>query len=913
MVSGDRKDTGARTEGGPPTRSLYGSFIVTSVLAAIVVSATLCLAIASKTQLDWVQHTLDATNHIGRVRSLTQSAESGGRGYLLTRDETYLDPYRRALKNVRAALDELGALIADNPQQQQATTRLEQLVQADLKELGAAIEAFSSGRDAEALTIFRRDRGLMAIGQLLNAMEETERQLLVERRSRADVLDHGLKAGGIVVFVLLCVAGALGLYISRRAFLEMVHARDKLRDLNRDLMRVTGRSNDFHDNRLEQGGSGGGFPDLSDALRVFDEATRNLIDHQRSAREEELRTHRAHDAALAGIWEWRLKDNRNYWGASVWALYGLQPDANEPSFDTWVSAIHPDDRERSVETVRSAAAAAHDFEIQWRVNTPDGTPERWLLSRGRPYIDEKGVVERYVGIVIDISDRRRAEDALRRSERRMAAILGALPIGVALVDTRGRTIIANEFYRRLVPGFVPSRDQDRLHLWQACDDKGRPLNPEEYPAAKAMRGERVWPGQVFLYHGDNQRGPFWTQVAAIPLISDEGGIAGATVVITDIDETRRAEEALRASEEEFRAFFETAAVGTVELGLDGRFYKTNARFREIAGYSAEQLVSLTPYDITHPEDRPRDRELLDAFLAGKRPTYANVKRFVRQDGSLVWVEVAAAMVRDGAGKPLRTAGIVQDITERRKTEDALRASDARLVHASRLSEMGHLAAALAHELNQPLSAVASYMGGGRRILSSDNLDADQKRKLVGMMEQAAAQALRAGEIIRRMRELVRSGESEKTIENAAAVLSDAAYLASVAAKHSGVCIEQDFAECGEVLVDKIQIQQVMLNLVRNAIEAMANSPRKLLRLKLVPQVGEIEMSVSDTGPGLTAPARDRLFSPFSGTKDSGMGIGLSVCREIIESHGGRISVGENADGGTVFRFTLPSVRNDDAG
>ncbi len=138
-------------------------------------------------------------------------------------------------------------------------------------------------------------------------------------------------------------------------------------------------------------------------------------------------------------------------------------------------------------------------------------------------------------------------------------------------------------------------------------------------------------------------------------------------------------------------------------------------------------------------------------------------------------------------------------------------------------------------------------------------------------------------------------------------------MAGVAAKHSGVSIEQDFAECGEVLVDKIQIQQVMLNLVRNAVEAMANSPRKLLTLKLLPQVGEIEMSVSDTGPGLTVSARDRLFSPFSGTKDAGMGIGLSVCREIIESHGGRISAGENADGGTVFRFTLPFVRNDDGG
>jgi C4-dicarboxylate-specific signal transduction histidine kinase len=234
------------------------------------------------------------------------------------------------------------------------------------------------------------------------------------------------------------------------------------------------------------------------------------------------------------------------------------------------------------------------------------------------------------------------------------------------------------------------------------------------------------------------------------------------------------------------------------------------------------------------------------------------------------------------------------------------------VHASRLSEIGQMAAALAHELNQPLSAVASYMGGGRRILSGDaECDTECRRKLIVVMEQASAQALRAGEIIRRMRELVRVGESEKVIEDVSAVLLDAAYLATVAAKHGGVAVEQDFAECGAVLVDKIQIQQVVLNLVRNAIEAMATSPKKVLTLKLASHPEHVEFSVIDTGVGLSEAMTDRLFSPFSSTKDDGMGIGLSVCREIIEAHGGKIWAETNLQGGTVFRFTLPLILQDD--
>lgn len=904
-----------------PVRRFYGSFLATSTMTGLVLAVAIWLALAARTELGWVAHGGDVSRQIGRITALTHSLETGERVYLLTRDEHQLAATDDAARALIPALDQLGWLVGDDPSQRPALDRLKHLVSAHLTAQRADVEAVKAGRSgAVAVAAADSPRSLEPVRAQLSAIDDAEQQHLAARRAHVARLDLPLGAAGAAAFIMLCLVGFYGLVISRRAFIEIASARNKLIDLNRDILLAFGRAHRFEDGggrtAPDATAARGGASPLDHALKSVGDTTRTLIRHERSLREEEQRVSLAHDAALAGVWEWGIKDDRNHWGESIWALYGLAPKSCAPSYEAWIAAMHPDDRARATAIVQAAAADEKEFEIQWRVNLPAEMPERWLLSRGRPHFGDDGQIDRYVGIVIDITGRRRVEEALRRSERQMNAILSALPIGVALVDTEGRTIIDNEFYRRLVPTSVPSRDEDRRHLWEATDDDGRPLDLDDYPAAKALRGIRVWPGQLFLFHGDPARGPFWAQVAAIPLQAEDGRIIGATVVVTDVDDERRAQAALRASEEEFRAFFETAAVGTVELQLDGRFLKTNARFREITGYSSAELAALTPLDITHPDDRDRDHDQLMAFLRAETPTYFSSKRFIRKDGEVVWIEVTAAMVRDAAGTALRTAGVVQDITDRKTAEDALRAAEARLLHASRLSEVGQMAAALAHELNQPLAALASYMGGGRRILSQSPsqgssqgaIEPDQRQKLMGMMEQANAQALRAGEIIRRMRALVRVGESEKAIANATAVMADAACLATVAARHGGVAVEQDFAACGMVLVDKIQIEQVVLNLVRNAVEAMAASPIRRLTLTLTALPEHVQLSIADTGTGLPEPIKARLFSPFSSTKEAGMGIGLSVCREIIESHGGKIWAEANPSGGTTFRFTLPLIQ-----
>jgi C4-dicarboxylate-specific signal transduction histidine kinase len=255
---------------------------------------------------------------------------------------------------------------------------------------------------------------------------------------------------------------------------------------------------------------------------------------------------------------------------------------------------------------------------------------------------------------------------------------------------------------------------------------------------------------------------------------------------------------------------------------------------------------------------------------------------------------------------------MRDLTIEKSAEEDRRALQAELMRASRLSEVGRMAAALAHELNQPLTAVASYLGGCRRLLRGDTSDPEVNRRLCEVMDLANAQALRAGEVIRRTREFFGTGQTKRTVEDAATVMREASTLAIAAAKHNGIAIRADIAPAGHVLVDKVQIQQVIVNLVRNGIEAMEDSPKKELAITLAARPDSIELSVSDSGAGVSPEIVDRLFKPFSSTKSQGMGIGLSVCREIVEAHEGRIWAESQPGGGAVFRFTLPLVSEETA-
>ncbi|OIM88558.1 PAS domain-containing sensor histidine kinase, partial [Bradyrhizobium elkanii] len=309
--------------------------------------------------------------------------------------------------------------------------------------------------------------------------------------------------------------------------------------------------------------------------------------------------------------------------------------------------------------------------------------------------------------------------------------------------------------------------------------------------------------------------------------------------------------------------------------------------------------SLMPQPYRGEHDR-----YLERYLTTGERRIIGIGRIVvgeRSDGSTFPMELAVgeAKVR---GERFFT-GFIRDLTERRAQERRLQELQSELVHVSRLTAMGEMASSIAHEINQPLSAITNYMRGARALLASEVPDATRIRDA---LERAAQQALRAGDIIKRLREFVAKGETQQSLESPATLLEEAVALALLGAKEQGVrvAIRSD-RDMPPIIVDKIQIQQVVLNLVRNAIEAMASGPRRELTVGVSKTNGVATFSIADTGPGISPDIADRLFQPFVTTKEQGMGVGLSICRTIIESHGGRIDVMPNAGGGTVFQFILP--------
>lgn len=368
---------------------------------------------------------------------------------------------------------------------------------------------------------------------------------------------------------------------------------------------------------------------------------------------------------------------------------------------------------------------------------------------------------------------------------------------------------------------------------------------------------------------------------------------------------------LRAREAHLQSILATVPDAMIVITERGTMQSFSPTAERLFGWTAEEVIGKNVRMLMPDPYREQHDGYLDRYLTTGEHRIIGMGRVVvgeRRDGSTFPMELAVGEMISGDQRFF--TGFVRDLSERQQTEQRLQELQSELVHISRLTAMGEMASALAHELNQPLSAMANYLKGSLRLLDADAIPRDRLRDAI---HKAGDQALRAGDIIRRLRDFVARGEAERRVESLPKLIEEASALALVGAKEHGIRVLFRFSpEVDLVLADKVQIQQVVLNLIRNAIEAMEAAKRKVLEIRLDPGADDCALvTVADTGSGISPEIAGQLFQPFVTTKRTGMGVGLSISRTIIEAHGGRIWVEPNPGGGTRFCFTLRSVGEED--
>ena len=600
-------------------------------------------------------------------------------------------------------------------------------------------------------------------------------------------------------------------------------------------------------------------------------------------------------ARADGFTEYVNKRWLDYTGVSVDQALGWE----------WLSSIHPEEGPRLRNVWLQLLASETPGEAEARMRRHDGS-YRWFLIRAEPSHDDTGTVVAWYGTHTDIEDLKTAESALRRSETELADVrlvqqtLDSIPTLAWRARADGFTEYVN---KRWLDYAGISLDQALGWEWLAS------VHPDDVPGLRDTWLQVLSSGKpgeaearMRRYDGSYR----WVLIRADPSRDDTGAVVAWYGTNADIEDRKRAEEALRETERGLRSVIDGIPGLVAMLAANGEVEAVNRQILEYCGQSVEQLKNWGTNGTVHPDDLSNVADVFMRSIAAGIP-YQIEQRLRRFDGEYRWFDNRGIPIRDDSGRLVRWYVLLTDIEDRTRALARLQQMQSDLAHVNRVSTMGELAASLSHEITQPIASARNNARAAQNFLDMQPPD-------LGEVSEALACVVgdvdRAGDIIDRIREHMKKAPPRKERFDLNAAINEVIALARSVTNRNAVSVQTRFAD-GRCLVegDRVQLQQVVLNLILNAveaIEAVEMGPRELL-ISTNQEGTNVHAAVHDSGPGIDSMHLERVFEAFYTTKPSGTGMGLSICRSIIDAHGGQLWVETNEPRGAVFRFTLPGA------